>query len=83
MTVHITRVLKDEQRAKEKPRRETTDRLREHRQTTEALSLYRRSREGDLRRAAEFFATLAARMPNLEELARESRPLVKRHDSSR
>jgi hypothetical protein len=77
MVLHIAKLLKDEQRSKEKPHRETTNRLRELRQLTEALSLYRRSREGEMQGAEEFFTTLAARLPNLQELASNTRPVAK------
>jgi hypothetical protein len=64
MTKHITKLLKDEQRSGGKPNRETTDRLREYRQTTEALATYRKNRGSAVEDAREFFATMQERMEN-------------------
>jgi hypothetical protein len=77
MTKHITKLLKDEQRSGGKPNRETTDRLREYRQTTEALSTYRRSSGSHLDDAHEFFATLETRLENIQSaMGFELRPVI-------
>lgn len=72
MTAHMLRLLRSEAKGG-KPSREVTDRLREYRQTTEALSAYRASRgtDADQRR---FFDELEQRLAsgriNLGDVAR-------------
>lgn len=65
MTKHMVQLLRDEQRAKQKPSREVTDRLREYRQTTETLSTYRATNRSVLDDAAGFFAELDRRLATL------------------
>jgi hypothetical protein len=74
MTRHISKLLRDEERSGGKPSREVTDRLREYRATTEALTAYRRS-HGSMLEAREFFATLDARVAELQKLG-EPKPAV-------
>ena len=66
MTRHIVKLLRDEERSGSQPSRQVTDRLREYRFTTEALSAYRGSR-GVLEDAREFFETLDARVQAVHE----------------
>ena len=48
MTRHITRLLKQEEREGAPPARDVTDRLREYRQTTVALTEYQSVHASDL-----------------------------------
>lgn len=68
MTKHIVKLLRDEARGGETPSREVTDRLREYRQLTEALSQYHRDR-GEAESAKALFAYLDERLAtvNLRE----------------
>jgi len=74
MTRHISKLLRDEERSGGKPSREVTDRLREYRATTEALTAYRRT-HGSMLEAREFFATLSDRVAELQKLG-EPKPAV-------
>lgn len=65
MTRHITQLLRDEQRGKEQPSREVTDRLREYRQTTQSLVEYRTTRRGVIDDAKVFFEELDQRLATL------------------
>jgi hypothetical protein len=84
MTRHITRLLRDEERSGHKPSRELTDRLREYRVTTQALSEYRSMHAVDEETKA-FFATLGERMesfaksvtcPNCQEHVDVVKPVI-------
>lgn len=68
MTKHIVKLLRDEARSGETPSREVTDRLREYRQLTEALSTYHRDR-GEAESAKALFGYLDERFAamNLSE----------------
>lgn len=61
MTRHITKLIRDEARGGDTPSREVTDRLREYRQLTEALSAYRRD-AGEADTARRIFAYLEDRL---------------------
>ena len=69
MTRHISKLLRDEERSGGKPARDVTDRLREYRVTTQALSEYRGSR-GHLEEARDFFETLGERIGQINSLTR-------------
>jgi hypothetical protein len=75
MTRHIVKLLRAEEREGREPSRNVTDRLREYRQTTEALSEYRRARGSDAE-AEAFFAQLDARMAAVIERVGEPQPAV-------
>lgn len=60
MTAHMLRLLRSEAKGG-RPSRDVTDRLREYRQTTEALSAYRASRGTDVDRE-RFFEELEERL---------------------
>ena len=62
MTRHVSKPLRDEERPGGKPNRETTDRLREYRHTTEALHEYRLLHRSQTSEAGEFFATFDERI---------------------
>lgn len=64
MTKHIVKLLRDEARSGEPPAREVTDRLREYRQLTEALSQYHRDR-GEAEGAKAMFGYLEQRLATL------------------
>lgn len=64
MTTHVRQLLQKEQRSGAKPLRETTERLREYRQLTEALIIYRRSK-GAERVAEQFFEGMESRVQAL------------------
>lgn len=64
MTKHIVKLLRDEARGGDTPSREVTDRLREYRQLTEALSQYHRDR-GEAESAKALFAYLDERLASL------------------
>jgi hypothetical protein len=74
MTRHMVKLLREEERAGSKPSRDVTDRLREYRQTTEALSAYRAP--GALAEAREFFATLDDRLEGVLGRLGPSSPAV-------
>jgi hypothetical protein len=61
MTRHIVKLLRDEERQGSKPSRDVTDRLREYRQTTEALTAYASARALETE-AEGFFADLDDRI---------------------
>jgi hypothetical protein len=69
MTRHISKLLRDEERSGGKPSREVTDRLREYRVTTQALSEYRGNLEPDAQ-ARAFFETLDERIGNIQRMTR-------------
>jgi hypothetical protein len=70
MTRHVAKLLRDEERQGSKPSRDVTDRLREYRQTTEALTAYASARaveteaEGFFANLDERIAVALERMPN-------------------
>jgi hypothetical protein len=70
MTRHIVKLLRDEERQGSKPSRDVTDRLREYRQTTEALTAYASARaleteaEGFFADLDDRIAAVLERMPN-------------------
>lgn len=61
MTRHMLKLLRNEERQGIKPSRDVTDRLREYRQTTEALTAYASARATETE-AEGFFAELDERM---------------------
>ena len=80
MARHITTLLRDEERSGAKPSREVTDRLREYRATTEALTSYGQT-AGHTVQAESFFGDLASRIDAiapgfLEAAAEDAFPLT-------
>jgi hypothetical protein len=67
MTRHISKLLRDEERSGGKPSRDMTDRLREYRVTTQALSEYRAGSEVD-QETRTFFQTLGERLGNIQRI---------------
>lgn len=67
MTRHISKLLRDEERSGGKPSRDVTDRLREYRVTTQALSEYRADNLMSTE-ATAFFATLHERLANIQQV---------------
>jgi hypothetical protein len=64
MARHITTLLRDEERSGAKPSREVTDRLREYRATTEALSAFGHT-AGHTVEAERLFGELATRIETI------------------
>jgi hypothetical protein len=75
MARHIKRLLDQEEREGGRPSRDLTDRLREFRQTTIALTEYRRER-GAMESAREFFIELDRRVSTNPRLLDDPAPAI-------